>query len=63
MCLSVHADVQQQVSAARAEVEAAGGSWAGDPVLGVFVLHNKTISKAAELPPDILNGRCVDPSV
>ncbi|GFH22833.1 uncharacterized protein HaLaN_20353, partial [Haematococcus lacustris] len=46
-----------QVAAARQEVEGQGGSWAGDPQFGVFVLHNKQISKQADLPDDILNGR------
>ncbi|KAL6764907.1 hypothetical protein V8C86DRAFT_2465498 [Haematococcus lacustris] len=49
--------LKEQVAAARQEVEGQGGSWAGDPQFGVFVLHNKQISKQADLPDDILNGR------
>lgn len=48
-----------QVDAARGAAEAAGQPWKGDPVMGVFVLHNKRVAKAADLPADITEGRCV----
>lgn len=51
------AGLQQHIDAQRAAApEAAAGGWV-EPVLGVFVLHNKDTPKQASLPEEILDGR------
>lgn len=54
------ASLKEQVAAAHHASAGAGGAgagaWGGDPVLGVFVLHNKQVAKAADLPADITDA-------
>lgn len=49
------ATLQQHIDTQRAAAVSTGG-WV-EPVLGVFVLHNKDTPKQASLPQDILEGR------
>ena len=57
--MGVAVQLEALVAGARAEAESQGCSWSGDPVFGVFVLHNKQVQKQQELPSEILNNRHV----
>lgn len=51
-CAGAH---QQQVTSTSANMSEAAAEWQ-EPVIGVFVVHNKLKAKRADLPADIMSS-------